>query len=166
MAIAMSIPIVLRLLFGFLAKIDYQKMTESFLAWIWTRPVPETEYYERTIIHKTEKDSKGGSFTNVDTDSNNHVLVKAIMMYLHHLQCLKLKTADLELTSIKAGFGRGSGNGGGSNYDYYSYDDESSDDEDGHCPTQHLVQAQDRQESTNRAVAHDWAISFIIIGQE
>jgi mitochondrial chaperone BCS1 len=125
MAIAMSIPIVLRILFGFLAKIDFQQIKES-LAWIWRRPIPETEYYERTIIHRTEKDSKGGSFANVDTDSNNHILVKAIMMYLHHLQCLKLKTADLELTSIKAG----AGSGGGSSNDYYYYDSASDDEED------------------------------------
>ena len=125
--LAMAIPLFLRMTFSALRSIDYKGIWESIKSFFLRAP-PETKYYERTIIHRTEKEGKNSSFANVDADTQNHVLVKAIMMYLHHLKCLNLKQANLELTSIKAETGSDSKN----NDDYYYYysDSDSEEEED------------------------------------
>lgn len=116
MVLAMCIPIVLRMIFSMISNFD--KALFSFEIWnnLWSWRMKE---HERFIVHRSSRNPWGGT-TNLDEDTNNTVLIKAIQLYLHHKCHLKLKGAYVDLTSmdnkIKSDMS-------------YSYDEEENDEE-------------------------------------
>jgi len=118
MIVAMCIPVVLRLLFSFLGGLSLENAMEKIKEWIFPELEDETEWHSRTITHVEEKDRHGDSFNSLDGDVKNEILIKAITMYLQHLQRSKLQHAYLKLTALSDGYSN--------DYDYW----DDSDDED------------------------------------
>jgi ATPase family associated with various cellular activities (AAA) len=95
MMIAMLIPVVIQFLlqvFGTLNSKPWHYLT----AWLNRRK----NLHQRFIVHRTQRNSWGG-LTNLDEDTRNSVLLKAIQLYLHHKCNLTLSTAFLNLTSFE-----------------------------------------------------------------
>ena len=96
MFIAMCIPIILRFLFSWISKADELVQWEKWMKW-WH---PKSDQYEQYISHRTSRNSWGSSI-NLDRDTKNSVLIKAIKLYLHQIVKLNLKVAHLDLTSME-----------------------------------------------------------------
>lgn len=122
MIIAMLIPFVLKVLFNCVGK------AEDLLDWEILSSFFETKVmdHERFISHSTKTNVWGGK-SNVDEDTQNSILLKAIKMYLHQVVKLDLRSAHLDLTGMAdrnyAGY---------YDNDYDSEDDDDSD-QDPHC---------------------------------
>lgn len=117
MVLAMSLPLVLKLLVQMLCEIQMWLKRMDLLGSL------DKRLHERSIVQATTRDRYGYSNTD-DNDSQNTVLLKAIRLYLHKVVQLKLREADLDLTSIEdknASVGRSR---------YYYYDSDSDDDDD------------------------------------
>lgn len=97
MIIAMCIPVVIRTLFSFFSAAKAKELSNKFWAWYNLEEEFESDYHERIISHTVEKD-KYDDFEPVDSDNHNEELIKAITMYLHHLQSVDLKEANITLT--------------------------------------------------------------------
>lgn len=112
MVLAMCIPIVLRMIFSMISNVD--KVFFSVQNWnkLWSW---RNKKHERFIVHRSSRNQWGGT-TNLDEDTENTVLIKAIQLYLHHKCNLKLKNANVDLTSMD-------------NRNNTSYYDEGDDDE-------------------------------------
>jgi len=95
MALAMCIPIVLRLLFSMISRIDKVFVIDGWKKLLRWRQHP----HERFIVHRSTFNSWGGT-TNLDEDTQNAVLIKAIHLYIHHKSNLNLKSANLDLTTM------------------------------------------------------------------
>lgn len=97
MIIAMCIPVIIKTLFSFFNAAKAKELLDQF--WTWWNQEEEfvSDYHERIISHTVEKD-RYDDFEPVDSDSHNEVLIKAITMYLHHLQSVDLKEATVSLT--------------------------------------------------------------------
>ena len=109
MLVAMLIPIILRMLFRSVERFD-----NVFLRWwkaLWIQA--KTETYERTIVHRTTRTS-WGSTNNLDDDTQNTILIKAIQLYLHHNCHLDMRTASVDLTALQTK----------KRYSYYDHDDD------------------------------------------
>jgi mitochondrial chaperone BCS1 len=117
MIIAMLIPVMMSLAMGFVAKLSAVFNMEALEEW-WRRG---RHKYQRFIVYRAQRNSWGGS-TNLDSDSKNTVLLKAIQLYLHHKGNLELPIANLNLTSMEDTTSGGY---------YNSYDD----DDDGAAKT-------------------------------
>ena len=113
--IAMCIPFILKLLFGWIERIE-DIADSKFWSKFWTK---QTLDYERYISHSTTRNSWGGTY-DCDEDTKNSVLLKAIKMYLHQVVRLNLRNAHLDLTQLREDSGGG---------DYGYYDRDSDDDE-------------------------------------
>jgi chaperone BCS1 len=114
MMIAMLIPFVLKVLFNCVGKFE-----EIFdLEVIWSRwfEIKAVEH-ERFISHSTTTNVWGNK-SNLDEDTQNSILLKAIKMYLHQVVKLDLMSAHLDLTGMED-----------KNYDGY-YDDGYDSDDD------------------------------------
>lgn len=114
MIIAMCIPIILRTIFSMVTGENLTHFRDKFIERLFKKEKESDNYHQRTITHTVEKD-RWESFNNIDEDSHNEVLIKAITMYLHHLQCVFLKDANVRLTSL---------NESDNNTHYYSDDDD------------------------------------------
>lgn len=97
MIIAMCIPVVLKTMFSCFNAANAKKHFDKVRAWYYKEEKFVADYHERIISHAVEKD-KYDDFEPVDSDSHNEVLIKAITMYLHHLQSVDLKEAKVLLT--------------------------------------------------------------------
>jgi len=101
MLVAMCIPVILRILFSFLGGLSYEKVKTFFLNLLPQKHTEEIYYHVRSILHKVQTD-RYDNFRNVDEDAHNQILIKAIALYIHHLDCTFLPTAHLKLTSIES----------------------------------------------------------------
>lgn len=108
MIIAMCIPVVLRTLFSIFTLAKAKELWEKFNKWYFKEETFVSDMNERVISHTVEKD-KYDDYEPVDSDNHNEVLIKAISMYLHHLQSVVLQEANIRLT--------GGGSAGTSFYD-------------------------------------------------
>ena len=123
MIIAMCIPVVLRMLFSLFNIHRIDKLVQKVKDWLMGYQYYEgVEWYTRTIKHAEEKD-RHNNFNSLDDDVKNEILIKAITMYLQHLQCIQLQHADIKLTSLQQGDDDG-------DYDDYYYDSDDSDDDE------------------------------------
>ena len=115
MVFAMCIPVVLRILFSMLSNVDKIFALDRWKKiWRWQK-----NHHERIIIHRSTRNPWGG-MTNMDEDTQNTVLIKAIQLFLH-LKCnLHLKSANLNLTSLE------NMNANNSAYNDYDHDASSS----------------------------------------
>jgi hypothetical protein len=143
MIIAMCVPLVLKLFFSWLGKfedIDVQGWIELFFG------KEECKEYERFICHKTTRNSWGWT-TNVDDDTQNSVLLKAIKMYLHQVVKLHLQRANVDLTQLED-----------KNYQGGYCDYDSDDDEDGNnCGSRKtLVGTLSRYKVVNQLPSNEW----------
>ena len=118
MIIAMCIPLLLRMIFSFVERLDSNLPINVFKRWLQGNT---TTKYSRTIMHRTQRTS-WGSTNSLDPDTQNSVLIKAIQLYLHHHNILSASSAIVDLTSMNDKTGQ-------SNYGYYGNDDD--DDGDG-----------------------------------
>ena len=110
MVVAMLIPLLLRMLFNSVERIDVW-----FGRWwgsMWQRN--RTETYQRTIVYQSTRNSWGTTSLE-DDDTQNTILIKAIHLYLHHNCHLDMRTAQVNLTSIQQSNSQ--------RYSYY-YDDD------------------------------------------
>lgn len=111
MVVAMSIPVILRLTFSLLSARNFQAIVKRLRDWF--SPVEEEEttmlWYTRTISHIEEKNLRYDTFNPLQDDLKNEILMKAITMYLHHLNCIKLQHAHLKLTTLRQDGGGGDG---------------------------------------------------------
>jgi chaperone BCS1 len=114
--LAMCIPFVLRCFINMMGKADDFFSWESWLD-LWNR---QSNQHERFITHRSTRTSWGSTY-NVDEDSQNSVLLKAIRLYLHHQVKVKPKIAYLDLTGTDDK--QSSGN-------FYSSCDSDSEDDD------------------------------------
>jgi hypothetical protein len=115
--LAMLIPIIIRTMFETVTGEKLQNLVDKLKLYLFPEEIEVDDYHYRNIKHTVEK-NRYDDFNSIDDDSHNEVLIKAISMYLHHLESTFLKEANLRLTSLS----RGSSN------DYYYSDD--SDEED------------------------------------
>jgi ATPase family associated with various cellular activities (AAA) len=113
MMIAMLIPVVIQFLLHAFSTFN-SKQWHFITAW-WQR---RKYVHQRFIVHRTQRNSWGG-LTNLDEDTRNSVLLKAIQLYLHHECHLTLSTAFLNLTSFE-----------GQLHNYRSYYGNDDDDDD------------------------------------
>ena len=96
MVFAMCIPVVLRILFSMLSNVDKIFALDRWKKiWRWRK-----SHQERIIVHRSTRNHWGG-MTNMDEDTQNTVLIKAIQLFLHHKCDLHLKSANLNLTSLE-----------------------------------------------------------------
>jgi len=121
MIIVMMIPVIFKSLFSFMTMENFNNMKDN-IAEFFSRKKKETYYHTRCITHNCEKNYRG-KFESLDEDSHNDVLLKAITMYLNHLQCTFMKEADLKLTDFKANSSTNK------NHSYY-YDIDDDEEED------------------------------------
>mmetsp|Transcript_27572 Transcript_27572/g.67054 ORF Transcript_27572/g.67054 Transcript_27572/m.67054 type:complete len:882 (+) Transcript_27572:118-2763(+) len=98
MIIAMMIPVVIKTLFSVFSAAKAKELADKFWKWYNQEEEYVADYHERIISHTVEKD-RYDDFEPVDADNHNEVLIKAITMYLHHLQSVDLKEANVMLTS-------------------------------------------------------------------
>ena len=111
MMIAMLIPVVIQFLIHAFSSLK-SKQWSLLIAWLKRRK----NMHQRFIVHRIQRNSWGG-LTNLDEDTRNSVLLKAIQLYLHHQCRLTLSTAFLNLTSFE-----------GQLNSYRSYYDDNDDD--------------------------------------
>lgn len=98
MAIAMFLPFLLRLLasaVGPVEKIKHWAVWRKLMFWENAEKI-----HRRTIIYETSRRSWGETF-DVDQNSKNSVLQKAITMYIHQVLKLKMVSAYLKLTPLE-----------------------------------------------------------------
>ncbi|KAL3815620.1 hypothetical protein ACHAXA_007152 [Cyclostephanos tholiformis] len=97
MIIAMCVPIILRVLFGWLGRID-----DVFTWPIWSRLLQLVwkKDHQRFISFTTITDPYGNR-THADADNHNSILTKAITLYLHQVIRLDLASAYVDLTGIQ-----------------------------------------------------------------
>eukprot|EP00546_Thalassionema_frauenfeldii_P008186 CAMPEP_0178912140 /NCGR_PEP_ID=MMETSP0786-20121207/10092_1 /TAXON_ID=186022 /ORGANISM="Thalassionema frauenfeldii, Strain CCMP 1798" /LENGTH=718 /DNA_ID=CAMNT_0020584679 /DNA_START=1857 /DNA_END=4013 /DNA_ORIENTATION=+ len=113
MILAMCIPFLLRYVFNIIENFNGYFDFSNLKTWWQNRH----HKYQRYIIYKSSRNYWGGS-TSVDDDTQNTVLMKAIQLYLHQVMNLKLKIADVDLTSLDD-----------KNCNRGYYDDDDSDEE-------------------------------------
>jgi len=94
MTFAMIIPMVLGIVLGWVANIQKRLGEINWMIHFQKKNVLHT----RIIRHS--KMTSTYSTTDLDGDSQNEILIKAIQLYLDHKEILKLKTAELELRQI------------------------------------------------------------------
>ncbi|KAG7360684.1 cell division protein FtsH [Nitzschia inconspicua] len=98
MIIAMTVPLLLKLIFDQLGKV------EDYLGYLWQSWVgyfrKSSTEFERYICYSTTR-SVWGYVHSTDEDTQNSVLMKSIKLYLDQVVKLKLKLAYLELTETK-----------------------------------------------------------------
>ncbi|KAL3941708.1 MAG: hypothetical protein SGBAC_003988 [Bacillariaceae sp.] len=97
MMIAMILPVVLQLLVSSIGVGDIQNWA------IWRRLLfwkKNNKIHRCYIIHRTSKYCWGESF-DVDENSKNSVLQKAIKMYIHQVLELKMVRASMDLTQLE-----------------------------------------------------------------
>lgn len=137
MIIAMCAPIILRVLFAWLGKLDDVSEWEI---WTWLFEKKPIEH-ERFISHTTSTNSYGDR-SNIDEDVHNSILLKAIKLYLHKVVKLDLKSAYLDLTGTED-----------ENYDRYF---ESGNDDDEDRPQRTLAGQLSRFAIINRLPNDEW----------
>ncbi|CAJ1938074.1 unnamed protein product [Cylindrotheca closterium] len=120
MAIAMFLPFLFRLVFSSFGSVDkLQQWTiwRKLMFWKKTEKMDK-----RFIIHRTSRYSWGESF-DVDENTKNSLLQKAIKMYIHQVLNVKMVRAHMDLTQLETS--------SASNDDYCCYysDDEEDKDE-------------------------------------
>ena len=96
MVIAMCIPVLLKVIFSFGSTTEDLFDWESWSNWWRTRSFR----YERTISYGSTR-SSWGYVSNIDQDTENSVLLKAIKLYLHQKVNVKLTKANVELTGME-----------------------------------------------------------------
>ncbi len=94
MICAMVIPLGIGIVLGWVSKIQDYLGKINWVQFFRKRVV----YHERVIRHSTMTSSY--STKDLDGDSQNEVLIKAITLYLDHEKLLKLDAAELELKQI------------------------------------------------------------------
>jgi len=96
MVIAMLIPLVLRYIFQLAERLTTLMNLSAWVQW-WNK---SKVYHERFITLRTIRNAY--STTNVDADTQNAILIKAIQLYLHQHKKLEiLRSANLSLTSME-----------------------------------------------------------------
>ena len=118
MIIAMMIPVAIQFILRCLGKIDEHLLSRWDLLSRWLEQ--RQNKHIRFIVHRSQRTS-WGSTTNLDEDTRNTVLMKAIQLYLHHKCNLSLNTAFINLTSTE------DKNDNSNSYNSY-YGDYDSDD--------------------------------------
>mmetsp|Transcript_7602 Transcript_7602/g.16561 ORF Transcript_7602/g.16561 Transcript_7602/m.16561 type:complete len:767 (-) Transcript_7602:145-2445(-) len=118
MAIAMTIPLVLKFAFGAVGTIHRIALNYDWTEW-WRR---RKNIHERVITYRSIQ-SMYGSRTSLDEDSHNDVLIRAVQLYLHEKGLLTLQSADMSLTATG---NKGSLDSGRSYFGYDSDDDGDS----------------------------------------
>jgi len=96
MIIAMCLPIILRMVFERLGRLD-DIWTWKIWKWLFNGMSRE---HERFISHSTTHDQWGNRM-NSDEDSQNSILLKAIKLYLHKVVKLDLRSTHLDLTELR-----------------------------------------------------------------
>lgn len=114
MIIAMLIPVAMRFAFGLLSD---ARLPWNFLRNLFRKP---EHRHERTVVYRYQRNSWGGTTSLNPEGSQNTILLKAIHLYIHHKVDLKLRTAQLNLTSMEEKQASS----------YYWYDDYDDDDDD------------------------------------
>ena len=120
MIIAMMIPVAIQFVLRCLGKLDEHLLARwsLFARWYANRQNKHTRF----IIHRSQR-TTWGSTQNLDEDTRNTVLMKAIQLYLHHKCNLSLNTAFINLTSTE--------DKKDSYNSYNRYDDDDSESEGG-----------------------------------
>ena len=95
MVVAMSLPFLLRILYGWVKKFENALNFEQLMKWYFGEEDLPDEH-KRYITYSTERTGSGNE-SNLDTDSENWVLHRAIKLYVHHVLKLKLKAGNLNL---------------------------------------------------------------------
>ena len=62
---------------------------------------PMMHYHERRISHRSQFNTQEGYRMNLDEDTKNETLIKALKLYLHTNVDMKLKQADVDLTEVQ-----------------------------------------------------------------
>ncbi|CAB9518996.1 Mitochondrial chaperone BCS1 [Seminavis robusta] len=99
MIVALCLPFALRYILEFLKKVSPYLDIDYWKAW-WAGEDETTNYHERTISHASSKNMYGETI-DLDEDSHNSVLIKAIRLYCHTNVDLNLRKADLSLTTVE-----------------------------------------------------------------
>jgi SpoVK/Ycf46/Vps4 family AAA+-type ATPase len=111
LVLAVCIPSLLRFVFGTIGNLSNNSKVWIWLSWIFAKK----KKHERFIKLSTLTSSYGDR-TNLGGDTQNEILIKAIELYLNHHGMLKLKSANIHLTSVS----------GSDNTDYDEYDENES----------------------------------------
>lgn len=96
MMIAMCLPFLLRYFSSCIGNINQYLQLESWVTWWQTRH----HKHQRFIRYKSTLDFCSDSSSDVDDDTQNIVLVRAIQLYLHQMTNLNLTTAHVDLTPM------------------------------------------------------------------
>lgn len=119
MIIAMMIPVAIQFILRCLGKIDEHILSRWDILSRWYEQ--RQNKHIRFIVHRSQRSAWGGT-TNLDEDTRNTVLMKAIQLYLHHKCNLSLNTAFINLTSTED-----KNDNYNSYYNYYGSDCDSDD---------------------------------------
>ena len=117
MIMAMCLPLVLRLLMQIACEVR-DKLERLYGYRMITR------MHERIIEQATTRNTWGGT-SSTDSDCQNSILMKAVILYLHKVVQLDMKEADMNLTSTEDKSCSVRDN----NYYYEDADDEENDDD-------------------------------------
>lgn len=116
MALAMSLPLIIRLLVQL-----FSELQEYFKRY-WL--CDHTKSHERIIELASTRDQYG-RVNSQEEDSQNTILMKAIRLYLHKVLQLDLREAELDLTTTEDK----NASVGSRNHYYYEEDDDDEDDD-------------------------------------
>ena len=114
MVIAMCLPLVLRYAFGKLGQLEQHLDINKFLDWYFPKQ-PALLEHERFISHTTTRTS-WGTERNMDSESENAFLLRAIRLYLDKVLNLKLRSAYLNLQEGQFGHGKTNDDDGDDGY--------------------------------------------------
>jgi mitochondrial chaperone BCS1 len=124
MLIALIIPLLLKFIFDRLGRLE-EIIEEQWKYWMnFYFGRSPSNLHERFISYSTMRNSWGYT-SNLDEDTKNSVLLKAIKLYLHQVVKLNLQTAHVDLTEMK------------DRQAYGYYNDSDSDDEDDNDDNDH-----------------------------
>lgn len=113
--LALCLPFIIQSLFSSFKRLEnYLKSCH----WFSHRP----KMHSRSVIYRSTRGMYGGT-SNLDEDSQNRVLQKAIKLYLHSEVKIQLSAADTNLTALD-----GKGALSSHNTYYNDYDDDEADD--------------------------------------
>jgi len=99
MFVALCLPFALRYIVELMKALAKYCNWNYWKNWWWGHEAP-TIYHERTISHTSRQNSYGETI-NMDEDSHNSILIKAIRLYCHANVDFKLRKADLTLTNVE-----------------------------------------------------------------
>lgn len=95
LVLAVCIPALLRFIFSAVGNLNNKSTSFNWFSWFYGNKNKHQRFIKLSTLT-----SSYGDTTNLGGDSQNEILIKAIELYLNHHGILKLKNANIHLTSV------------------------------------------------------------------